>query len=87
MLLDNFMGNKPIVVYDTHEARTFVVRYLKEFKDITVIEKPLEIADYLVQTSEGTIAVERKRASDFLTSISDGRLFMQIEHLLEYEDA
>lgn len=87
MLLDDFIGGKPVIVYDTHEARTFVVRYLKEFKDVTVIERPLEIADYLVQTSEGTIAIERKRASDFLTSISDGRLFTQIEHLLEYEDA
>ncbi len=87
MLLDDFMSNKPVIVYDTHEARTFVVRYLKEFKDVTVIERPLDIADYLVQTSGGTIAVERKRASDFLTSISDGRLFTQLEHLLEYEDA
>lgn len=87
MLLDDFMSDKLVIVYDTHEARTFVVRYLKEFKDITVIERPLEIADYLVQTSEGTIAVERKRASDFLTSISDGRLFTQLEHLAEYEDA
>ncbi len=87
MLLDEFMGDKPVIVYDTHEARTFVVRYLKKFEKIVAVERPLEIADYLVQSSEGTIAVERKRASDFLASISDGRLFTQLEHLVEYEDA
>lgn len=86
MLLDSYISDKPIVVYDTREARTFVVRYLKEFEEITAIQKPLEIADYLVQTDKYTIAVERKRASDFLTSVSDGRLFTQLEHLLEYED-
>lgn len=86
MLLDNFIEGKPVVVYDTREAKSFVVRYLKSFEEITLIKQPLEIADYLVQTSGKTIAVERKRASDFLTSVSDGRLFTQIEHLLEYED-
>ena len=86
MLLDDFIGDKPVVIYDTREAKTFVVRYLKKFEDVVAVERPLEIADYLVQTEKGTIAVERKRASDLLTSISDGRLFTQIEHLLEYED-
>ncbi|MFQ6105668.1 MAG: ERCC4 domain-containing protein [Candidatus Hydrothermarchaeaceae archaeon] len=76
-----------MIVYDTHESRTFVVRYLKKFEEIRVVSRALEIADYLVQTEGGTIAIERKRASDFLSSISDGRLFTQIEHLLEYEDA
>ncbi len=85
MLIDDFTSDKPAVIFDTHEARTFVVRYLKEFDDITVVARPLEIADYLVQSSEGTIAVERKRASDFLSSIRDGRLFTQLEHLLEYD--
>lgn len=87
MLLDNFIDGKPVVVYDIREARSFVIRYLKGFKDITLIKRPLEIADYLVQTSGKTIAVERKRASDFLSSVSDGRLFTQVEHLLEYEDS
>lgn len=87
MLLDTYLGDKPVVVYDPHEARTHVVRNLKKFDDIVVVKMPLEIADYLVQTENGTLAVERKRASDFLTSVSDGRLFTQIEHLQEYEDA
>ncbi len=85
MLMDDFVGGKPVIVYDAREVRTFVVRYLKQFEDITAVERSLEIADYLVQSSRGTIAVERKRASDFLSSIRDGRLFTQIEHLLEYE--
>ncbi len=86
MLLDPYVSDKPVIVYDTNEARTHVIRYLKKYEDITVVKRPLEIADYLVQTAEGTIAVERKRASDFLSSISDGRLFTQLENLLEYED-
>lgn len=75
-----------MVVYDAREAKSHVVRYLKSFEDITTIKRPLEIADYLVQSAGKTIAVERKRASDFLASVSDGRLFTQLEHLMEYED-
>ena len=87
MLLDDFIHDKPVVVYDPNEKRAHVIRYLREYPDIVLVEKPLEIGDYLVQSGEGTIAVERKKASDFLTSIKDGRLFTQIEHLKEYEDA
>ncbi|MBU2560313.1 hypothetical protein KKA03_05410 [archaeon] len=87
MLIDDFTSDKPVIIYDTREARTHVLRHLKEYDDITIVQKHLEIADYLVQSSDGTIAIERKRASDFLQSISDGRLFDQIENLKEYEDA
>jgi ERCC4-type nuclease len=87
MLLDDYIHDKPVVVYDPNEKRAHVVRYLKKFEDIVVVDRPLEIADYLVQSPEGTIAVERKKASDFLSSIKDGRLFTQIEHLQGYEDA
>jgi ERCC4-type nuclease len=86
MLLDNFIDGKPVVVYDAREAKSYVVRYLKGFDNVTVVKRSLEIADYLVQNSGKTIAVERKRASDFLASVSDGRLFTQLEHLMEYED-
>lgn len=87
MLLDDFISNKPIVIYDSREKKSLVIQHLKKFEDITVIERPLEIADYLVQSNRGTIAVERKRASDFMASITDRRIFSQIEHLVEYKDA
>jgi ERCC4-type nuclease len=87
MLIDDFTSDKPVIIYDTREARTHVLRHLKKYDDVTIVQKHLEIADYLVQSSEGTIAIERKRASDFLQSISDGRLFDQIENLKEYDDA
>lgn len=87
MLIDDFVSDKPVIIYDTREARTHVLRHLKKYDDITLVQRHLEIADYLVQGSEGTIAIERKRASDFLMSISDGRLFDQIENLKEYDDA
>lgn len=87
MLIDDFIGNKPVIICDTREGRSYVLRHLKKFEDVTIVKRQLEIADYLVQSSEGTIAVERKRASDFLISISDGRLFEQIENLQEYDDA
>jgi ERCC4-type nuclease len=86
MLLDEFIEGKPVIVYDIREAKSFVVRALKKFEDITLIRRQLEIADYLVQTEKGTMAVERKRAGDLLNSIKDGRLFEQIENLLEYDD-
>ena len=78
MILDEFMHDKPVVVYDPNEKRAHVIRYLRAYDDIVVVERPLEIADYLVQTAEGTITVERKKASDFLASITDGRMFTQI---------
>jgi len=87
MLIDDFVSDKPVIIYDTREARTHVLRHLKKYDDVTIVQKHLEIADYLVQSSEGTVAIERKRASDFLMSISDGRLFDQIENLKEYDDA
>lgn len=87
MLLDSYVKDKPVVVYDAREEKSFVVEHLKKFDGIVVVKKSLEIADYLVQTKEGTIAVERKRASDFMKSISDGRLFNQLEHLRDYNDA
>jgi len=86
-MLDAYTSEKPVVVYDTREGRTFVVRYLKEFKDISLVVKMLDIGDYLVQSEKGTIAIERKTATDFLNSISDGRIFEQIEALKEYDDA
>ncbi len=86
MLLDEFISDKPVVVYDANESRTHVVRGLKKFADITPVKRSLEIADYLVQTEDKWIAVERKRASDFLKSISDGRLFKQLENLQKYDD-
>ena len=86
MLLDDFVEKGPIVIYDAHESRTRVVTHLKSFPEIEVLKRPLEIADYLVPTEKGTIAVERKRASDFMTSISDGRIFAQMENLVEYEN-
>ncbi|RMF88799.1 MAG: hypothetical protein D6733_07795 [Methanobacteriota archaeon] len=87
MLLDDYIHDRPVVVYTPNEKRAHVIRYLREYGDISVVERQLEIADYLVQSSEGTIAVERKKASDFLSSIKDGRLFTQIEHLQSYDDA
>lgn len=87
MLLDEFIHDKPVVVYTPNEKRAHVIRYLRDYEDMVVVERQLEIGDYLVQSPEGTIAVERKKASDFLGSIKDGRLFTQIEHLQNYEDA
>lgn len=80
------MGEKPVIIYDSREKKSFVVRYLKKFKEIVAVEQTLEIADYLIQTENKTIAIERKRASDFLNSIVDGRMFFQLENLQEYEE-
>lgn len=46
----------------------------------TIEEKQLPVGDYLLSKR---VAVERKTADDFISSIADGRLFRQLEELKE----
>ncbi|RJQ55238.1 MAG: hypothetical protein C4521_02725 [Actinobacteria bacterium] len=41
-----------------------------------------EQGDYILATGENTVAVERKTVRDFLNSVSDGRLHVQVNKLL-----
>lgn len=75
-------GEGPVVLVDFRELNSNVVRYLKEF-DVTLREESLEIGDYIVSDR---IAIERKTIQDFLQSIIDKRIFIQLERLLDSYD-
>lgn len=62
------------VAIDSNEKSFFIEKQLKKL-DAEVLKTSLPIGDYAV--SEDTI-IERKTVADFLSSISDGRLFNQI---------
>jgi len=38
MILDEYLGEKPIIIYDTREKKSFVVRHLKNFEEIVAVE-------------------------------------------------
>lgn len=50
-------------------------------RGIEVMVKRLKVADYLITHSGYVVAVERKSAADYISSITDGRLFDQVHHL------
>lgn len=68
------------IIADNREKNSLVIAELIAL-DIKVEFKQLEIADYLV----GDIAIERKTASDLISSIFNKRIFSQIENLKKYE--
>ncbi|MBS3816021.1 MAG: DEAD/DEAH box helicase family protein [Candidatus Thermoplasmatota archaeon] len=67
------------ITVDTREQNSRVVQDLAR-EDIKIKTSQLSIGDYII--SEDT-AVERKEVSDFLESITDGRLFSQARSLSE----
>lgn len=74
-------GNpEKIVVYvDVRERESGVARMLEELGCL-VVEKQLEVADYVPGKE---IAIERKSVSDFVSSIIDGRLSKQLINMNE----
>jgi Fanconi anemia group M protein len=77
--LFDFEGNekKPTIIADTREFNSDVVRELAR-KGIVVDSRQLDIGDYILSDR---LAVERKEAGDFLSSLMDGRLFSQLKLL------
>jgi Fanconi anemia group M protein len=76
------MTNKPLhICIDSNEAskQHSLISYLK-FNGFNVDIKPLDICDYVISDRVG---VERKVASDFLSSVKDGRLFNQANAMAE----
>ena len=73
-----------LIVVDSNEQATNpkVVDSLKKmFPDLTV--GALSVGDIHVPLPTGLLVIERKGASDFLSSISDGRIFSQVERMAE----
>lgn len=69
-----------VIVADVRERAGGVVAHLDDLPDVRVEWAHLAVADFLL--GDG-VAVERKSARDFVSSILDRRLFDQLERLLE----
>lgn len=69
-------GAFPISIWvDDREARVCgIAARLAEMPGVTVAVKRIQTGDYLI---EGKAVIERKRVSDFLKSLAEGRLFSQ----------
>ncbi len=65
------------IIIDHRESRSPVMRFLS-LKDISVEPQQLEIGDYIISSR---IGVERKTVDDFLNSLIDGKLFVQMKSL------
>jgi len=68
-----------MIVIDTREP-PHMESYFKAqgFTDVKLVRETLDIGDYLVKVSNYEIPVERKTATDFISSIEDGRLHSQL---------
>ncbi len=65
------------IVADTREFRSEVVTALSRY-GVIVESKQLDVGDYIISDR---VAVERKEARDFISSLLDGRLFSQMGSL------
>ena len=65
------------LIVDSRELPTSVARELARL-DVEISGESLEIGDYIVSEE---VAIERKEAGDFLQSLIDGRLFVQLSAL------
>jgi Fanconi anemia group M protein len=65
------------IIVDHRESRSPVMRFLAQ-KDITIEQQQLEIGDYILSSR---IGVERKTVDDFLNSLIEGKLFVQMKNL------
>lgn len=65
------------IVVDHRESRSAVMRFLTQ-KDILVEPQQLDVGDYIISSR---IGVERKTVDDFLNSLIEGKLFVQMKNL------
>ncbi len=71
--------DKILVFVDYREDNCNIIEYLKEM-DTIVKEIALKVGDYLCSDR---VCIERKTGDDFISSITDGRLFEQAKELKE----
>ncbi|MCX6816164.1 MAG: helix-hairpin-helix domain-containing protein [Candidatus Aenigmarchaeota archaeon] len=72
------MDENIIIYADNHEASSKIITILEN--RCKVEQKKLEVGDYLLSKR---VCVERKTTQDFLSSLIDGRLFTQIQQMLD----
>jgi len=67
---------KPKIIYDSREARSLVLSGLNGKAELE--EKMLEIGDFILSDR---VVCERKTTNDFVSSLTDGRLFEQLSNM------
>ena len=72
-------NNFPIVYADSREGNSKVIRHLSQM-ELDVKIQSMAVADYQVSDE---VAIERKTAKDFVSSLIDKRLFKQARELSE----
>lgn len=65
------------IIVDHRESRSPVMRFLTQ-KDIIVEPQQLDVGDYIISSR---IGIERKTVDDFLASLLEGKLFVQMKNL------
>ncbi len=76
--LDDYSTKKDIkIIADHRESRSNVIRFLSG-KDVEIETQQLDVGDYVLSSR---IGVERKNVNDFLSSLIDGKLFVQMKKL------
>lgn len=64
------------IVVDCQESRNCLINFLKEEVDVEI--KKLKVGDFIISKD---VVVERKTADDFVSSLTDGRLFKQAHNM------
>jgi Fanconi anemia group M protein len=76
--LDEYSKKSSVkIIVDHRESRSQVMRFLTQ-KDILVEPQQLDVGDYIISSR---IGIERKTVDDFLGSLIEGKLFVQMKHL------
>ncbi len=76
--LDEYQQKTTVkIIVDHRESRSPVMRFLTQ-KDIIVEPQQLNVGDYIISSR---IGVERKTVDDFLNSLIEGKLFVQMKNL------
>jgi ERCC4-type nuclease len=76
-------SSKPSLMVDSNEASTQFFKSLPSQDKMEVLNISGLPVDYIIEGIRGTLTVERKTASDFISSIRDGRLFNQLRVVSE----
>ena len=78
----SFSEGRIEIIVDNREFNSEVVKHLSRM-DVIVTPKHLEVGDYIVSSN---VAIERKKVLDFLTSMMDNYLFLQLKKLKAYQN-
>ena len=67
-----------MIIIDVREPNDVENWFKSQNLEVELKRELLEVGDYLIQTNNGKIVVERKTAGDYINSLIDGRLHTQL---------